>query len=43
MDLIGIPKRITVGRRASEGVVEYKERCLDEVVEISKEQVLEYI
>ena len=30
MDLIGIPKRIVVGKNINEGLVEYKERnCAD--------------
>lgn len=43
MDLIGIPKRITVGRKASEGIVEYKERNSNEVLEISKDEILNHI
>ncbi len=34
-DLIGIPVRITVGRKASEGIVEYKLRSSGEVSEMS--------
>ena len=34
-DLIGIPIRITVGRKAAEGKVEYKLRSGSEVVEMS--------
>lgn len=37
MDLIGIPKRITVGRKASEGIVEYKERNSSNVLEVEKQ------
>lgn len=33
MDLIGIPKRIVVGKRASEGIVEYKERTSSDIKE----------
>ena len=43
MDLIGIPKRITVGRKSSEGIVEYKERNSNEVLEISKDEILNHI
>ena len=37
MDLIGIPKRITLGRKASEGIVEYKERNSSNVLEVEKQ------
>lgn len=40
-DLIGIPVRITVGRRAGEGIVEYKLRKDAEKVELSAEDALE--
>ena len=40
MDLIGIPERVVVGKRASEGVVEYKKRGTDEVLELSIEELL---
>lgn len=43
MDLIGIPKRITVGRRASEGIVEYKERNSSDVLEIEKQNCINQI
>lgn len=43
MDLIGIPKRITVGRRASEGLVEYKERDSTDVFEFKVSEVLKKI
>ena len=33
MDLIGIPKRIVVGKRANEGIVEFKKRDSKDVVE----------
>ena len=35
MDLIGIPKRIVVGKKASEGIVELKYRNSSEVEEIN--------
>ena len=41
MDLIGIPKRITVGRGVSEGVVEYKERTSSEATSYKVSNVLE--
>ncbi len=37
-DLIGIPHRITVGRRAAEGVVEYKPRKSAEAGELSADE-----
>lgn len=39
-DLIGIPVRITVGRRASERVVEVKMRATGEVSEITAEEAI---
>lgn len=33
-DLIGIPVRVVVGKKVGEGIVEYKERKMDTVVEI---------
>jgi len=39
-DLIGIPLRVTVGRKASEGIVEYKERAAGEVIELTVEEVV---
>ena len=43
MDLIGIPKRITVGKQAEEGIVEYKERISSDVLEIEDTKVLDYV
>ena len=43
MDLIGIPVRITVGRRASEGIVEFKERENNEILEIPNSKIIDYI
>lgn len=43
MDLIGIPYRILVGKKASEGIVELKRRNKDEILEININNVLEYI
>ena len=40
MDLIGIPVRVVVGKKASEGIVEYKKRTLGEVVELSVQDVI---
>ena len=39
MDLIGVPVRIVVGKRANEGVVEYKERKMTEVLELSIDEL----
>ena len=39
-DLIGIPHRITVGRRAAEGVVEYKPRSGSEAVELNVDEAV---
>ena len=43
MDLIGIPYRILVGKKASEGIVELKRRNKDEILEININNILEYI
>ena len=43
MDLIGIPYRILVGKKASEGIIELKRRNKDEILEININNVLEYI
>ncbi|MDR0853940.1 MAG: proline--tRNA ligase [Clostridiales Family XIII bacterium] len=40
-DVIGIPIRITVGKRASEGIVEYKLRREQDRVEITAEEAIE--
>ena len=39
MDLIGIPKRIVVGKKAHEGIVEFKYRNSADVKEVSIEEV----
>ncbi len=39
-DLIGIPIRITVGKKASDGIVEIKIRKTDETVEVKTEEVV---
>jgi len=43
MDLIGIPIRIVVGKRAQENIVEVKRRDSNEIFEINVDNVLEYI
>lgn len=40
MDLIGIPVRITIGKRASEGIVEYKLRREKETKDISAQEAV---
>jgi len=37
-DLVGIPLRLTVGRKAADGLVEYKERTWDKPVEMSVDE-----
>ena len=39
-DLIGLPVRITVGKKASEGIVEIKLRQSGETVEIKQDELL---
>ena len=39
-DLLGIPLRITVGRRAAEGIVEVKRRDSSETSEITAEEAV---
>ena len=43
MDLIGIPNRITVGKKISEGIVEFKRRTDDSFEEISVIDVINFI
>lgn len=43
MDLIGIPLRITVGRKANEGVVELKRRSDGQIIELREEEVFDAI
>ena len=40
-DLIGIPYRVVVGRGASQGVVEFKERTKDEHVDINIDELMD--
>ncbi len=42
-DLIGIPLRITVGRNAPEGIVEFSTRRENENIEIKEEEIVEMI
>ena len=43
MELIGIPYRITVGRKASEGIVEFVERESGQKKEMTIEQAIQFI
>ncbi len=42
-DLIGIPLRITVGKRASESIVEMKERMSEDKSELEASKVIDYV
>lgn len=42
-ELIGIPNIIIVGRRASENIIEYKDRKINDKVEMSSDEVIEKI
>lgn len=42
-DLIGLPVRVTIGKKASEGIVQVKIRATGEVVEINKEELVNTI
>lgn len=42
-DLIGLPVRVTVGKKAAEGIVEVKIRKTGEVLEVKKEDLAETI
>jgi prolyl-tRNA synthetase len=43
MDLIGIPVRIVVGKKANENIIELKYRNKEEILEINANNILEYI
>ena len=43
MDLIGIPIRIVVGKKAADNIVELKRRDSEEILEININKVIEYI
>ena len=43
LELIGIPIRITVGRKITDGIVEFKARNNDEVIELKTSEVIDYI
>ncbi|MDF2946014.1 MAG: proline--tRNA ligase [Bacillales bacterium] len=38
-DLIGIPVRVTIGKKSAENIVEFKQRTSDEVIEITVEEL----
>ena len=40
-DLIGLPVRVTIGKKAAEGIVEVKIRATGETVEVRKEELIE--
>ncbi|MBH0229309.1 proline--tRNA ligase [Halobacillus yeomjeoni] len=42
-DLFGVPVRITVGKKASEGIVEVKERSTGEQDELDQSEIVDYI
>ncbi|MDR2976638.1 MAG: proline--tRNA ligase [Streptococcaceae bacterium] len=42
-DLIGLPVRVTIGKKAAEGVVEVKIRATGEVIEVSKDELINTI
>ena len=43
LDLIGIPIRITVGKKINEGLVEFKPRCESESLDIKLDEIVNYI
>lgn len=43
MELIGLPIRITVGKRSGEGIIEVRERTADENQEMSVEELYAYL
>ena len=42
-ELIGIPYRITVGKRIGEGIVELKKRGCDDVQELTIDEAIEFL
>ena len=42
MELIGIPHRITVGKKAKDGIVELKHRNSDEILELTIDEAIKY-
>lgn len=43
MDLIGIPLRITIGKKINDGIVEYKKRQEDNFIEIKTTEIVEIV
>lgn len=43
MDLIGIPRRITVGKKAADAIIEYKDRNSSKVLEMGKQDCINRI
>ena len=43
LDLIGIPIRITVGKKINEGLVEFKLRCESESLDIKLDEIVNYV
>ena len=43
LDLIGIPIRITIGKKINEGLVEFKLRCESESKDIKLDEVVNYV
>ena len=43
LDLIGIPFRITIGKKINEGIVELKKRCEDSFIELEYNSVIDKI
>ena len=43
LDLIGIPIRITVGKKINEGLVEFKPRCESESKDIKLDEIVNYV
>lgn len=42
-DLIGLPVRVTVGKKAADGIVEVKIRSTGETIEINKDELIDTI
>ena len=43
MELIGVPIRITVGKKLNDGYVEFKLRTEDKAIDIKTTEILDYI
>ena len=40
-ELIGIPYRITVGKKAADGIMEFKHRTSDEITDLTLDEIVE--